>query len=387
MLQKRPLCVIFLLFVLGEANVFQCRSKLLQGCNCGKIYYQSETLFTVNCTNLSFRDTAMLRELPEETQMLVFTGNHVAVLEMNVFGDDAYLSELKIVDMSNNGIREIKGKAFHHVPSVERLILNHNNISISNEDDGNFHHPRVFSNFYNLKELHLTNAFADNTDSALADDLHDIFVNSNLTKLYKLHLEQNEIKFFKDANVFCDLPNLHDVHLGDNNIPSLNFNVKCLKKLRYLDLESNNITRFSEKDLEAFDSLTGTDREENLILEIKGNPFRCDQAIKVLYNWLLETKVEVRDKDHLECHQAKYGTKYIMNLKNLAAAKHAKISQAITVPLGGAGGDSHNSSRRLHLSQKGQSEEQVRASSRRPHQEGSLHDHRLSRCVISILCS
>lgn len=117
--------------------------------------------------------------------------------------------------MSNNGITDIKGKAFHHVLSVTRLVLNHNNISISEEYDKNYHHPRVFSNFLNLQELHLTNAFADNTDAALADDLHDIFVNSNLTKLYKLHLEQNEIKSFKDDKVFCDLPNLHDLYLGE----------------------------------------------------------------------------------------------------------------------------------------------------------------------------
>lgn len=40
-----------------------------------------------------------------------------------------------------------------------------------------------------------------------------------------------------------------------------------------------------------------------------------------------------RDKDTLQCHQTKYGTKYIMNLKNLAESKHAKISQALTILL------------------------------------------------------
>ncbi|KAJ3640802.1 hypothetical protein Zmor_027342 [Zophobas morio] len=324
-----PLLALLPLLHLAAANVYQCHSKLLKGCICGKVYVNQETLFTVNCTNLMFRNTNMLEQLPEETQMLIFTGNHIPVLEMNVFGDEIDLSGLKVIDMSNNGIREIKGKAFHHVPSVERLILNHNNISISNEDDGNFHHPRVFSNFYNLQELHLTNAFADNTDAALANDLHDIFVNSNLNKLYKLHLEQNEIKFFKDENVFCDLPDLHDIYLGDNNIPSLNFNVRCLKKLRYLDLENNNIDKFRQDDLEAFDSLVT--QNNKFTLELRGNPFRCDQAIRDLYNWLLQTKVEVREKDHLECHQAKYGNKYILNLKNLAVAKRAKVSQAVTI--------------------------------------------------------
>lgn len=329
----RSIFLIFLLAILTTAHVNQCGpSKLLKDCICGKVYFNKETLFTVNCTNLAFENTDMLEEIPEETEMLIFTGNHVSILDMNVFGEDIELTNLKIIDLSNNGIREIKGKAFHHVPNVKRLILNHNNISISNEE-GNFHHPRVFSNLYNLEELHLTNAFADNTDAELANDLHDIFVKSNLTKLYKIHLEQNEIKYFQDGNVFCNLPNLHDIYLGDNNIPKLNFNIRCLPKLRYLDIEDNNITKFDEYDLDSFDYLAQPRRSNNLAVQMKGNPFRCDQAIKLLYNWLQKTKVDVQDKDHLECHQAKYGTKYIVNLKNLAVAKHERISQAITVLL------------------------------------------------------
>lgn len=332
----RILLVIALAALLPNihANVNQCQSQLLNGCMCGNIFHNNQSWFAVNCTNTGFTNTQMLEHLPEQTQMLVFSGNHVPVLNMNVFGDQIDLSGLKEIDMSNNGIREIKGKAFHHVLGVERLILNHNNISISNDvDDGNFHHPRVFSNFYNLTELHLTNAFADNTGAALANDLHDIFVNSNLTKLYKIHLEQNEIRFFKDENVFCDLPNLHDIYLGDNNIPRLNFNVQCLRKLRYLDLERNNITRFSLQDLQLFDRLAQPYRDENLLLDLDGNPFRCDQGIKTLYNWMQTTHVQIRHRDSLDCHQSKYGQKVILNLNGLAEAKHAKMSQGLIVLL------------------------------------------------------
>ncbi|KAF5297172.1 hypothetical protein FQR65_LT19740 [Abscondita terminalis] len=210
----------------------------------------------------------MLAELPEETQVLIFTGNHIPELPWNIFGELKDLSMLKTIDMSNNGIMEIKGKSYHHVTNVERLILNHNNLSISSKGDENYHHPRVFSNFVNLIELHLTNAFADNTDEALAIDLHDIFVNSNLTKLFKIHLEQNEIKRFRDEYVFCDLPNLLDVYLGNNYIPSLNFNITCINKLRFLDLESNNITFFTQKDLDNLDRMTYPRRNHSLVIDI-----------------------------------------------------------------------------------------------------------------------
>ena len=52
----------------------------------------------------------------------------------------------------------------------------------------------MFSNFYNLEALHLTNAFTEAVDSKwYLGDLKEIFLNSNMTKLKKLHLEQNEI--------------------------------------------------------------------------------------------------------------------------------------------------------------------------------------------------
>ena len=65
-------------------------------------------------------------------------------------------------------------------PSITKLILN----ILS----------RILTNFYNLEELHLTNAFTELIDSKwYLGDLKDILLTSNMTKLYKLHLEQNEI--------------------------------------------------------------------------------------------------------------------------------------------------------------------------------------------------
>lgn len=60
---------------------------------------------------------------------------------MNVFGTNNSYLDLKVVDMSNNNIRDIRGKTYHRVSNVERLILNHNEISISSKEP-NHHHPR-----------------------------------------------------------------------------------------------------------------------------------------------------------------------------------------------------------------------------------------------------
>lgn len=132
----------------------------------------------------------MLEQLPEETEVLIFNGNNVPVLDWNVLGLWDEHKDLAVIDLTNNRIREIAGKSFHKVKSVKRLLLSHNDLMIS----GPNLHARVFSNFYSLEELHLTNAFTETIDSKwYLRDLRSIFLASNMTKLKKLHLEQNEI--------------------------------------------------------------------------------------------------------------------------------------------------------------------------------------------------
>lgn len=306
MLGLRYLSAVILLAV-PIVNGGDCGPKFKNKCLCGKGEYIDRIQYIVNCTNSGFRDTSMLQEhLPPQTEVLIWTGNYVPELPWNVFGAINDLVNLTIVDMSNNHIREIRGKSYHHVPNVKRLILNHNNLSISSNDDDdvNHHHPRVFSNFINLMELHLTNAFSDNTSDELSEDLHDIFMNSNLTKLTKLHLEQNEIRRFKDKRVFCDLPSLRDLHLGDNLLEELNFNVLCLNHLRFLDLERNKFTQMKLKDLNMLDILSKSQgRDSELIIDLTYNQLACDCTINNIQDWLKKTKVKIRNLDNLFCYR------------------------------------------------------------------------------------
>ena len=136
----------------------------------------------------------MLQYLPRETQVLIFNGNNINIVPNNVFGQTMDHLNLVVVDFSNNHINEITGKAFHLVNSVEVLILNHNNLQISGNP-----HPRLLTNFDNLKELHLTNAFSELVDSEYyLEDLANIFMQANdedreRKSIKKIHLEQNEI--------------------------------------------------------------------------------------------------------------------------------------------------------------------------------------------------
>ncbi|XP_059218032.1 phospholipase A2 inhibitor [Stomoxys calcitrans] len=280
-----------------------CGPNFPSACCCGREMYEGSMQYIVNCTNAGLRNTSVLEFMPQDVEVLIFTGNLIPELPWNVFGSINSYKNLRIVDMSNNHIREIRGKSYHHVQNVERLILNHNNLSISRDDDEvNHHHPRVFSNFLNLQSLHLTDAFDDNSSPQLSEDLHDIFMNSQLDKLQKLHLEQNEITHFKDRKVFCDLPSLRDLHLGDNFLKDINFEVSCLKNLRFLDLERNKFEFVKTHDLMVLNELEARkDRTTNLIVDFNLNPFSCDCKISSFRTWIHSTNVTVRNKESLMC--------------------------------------------------------------------------------------
>lgn len=313
------------------ANADTCGIKFDGKCSCGYQEYDDGSYYVVNCTDQNFKNTKVLEYLPSQTEVVIFTGNYIPELPWNVFGSMNDLTNLSIIDMSNNHIREIRGKTYHHVTNVKRLILNHNNITIASDDDVINHlHPRVFSNFVNLMELHLTNAFSDNTSAELSEDLHYIFVESNLTKLVKLHLEQNEISKFNDRRVFCDIPNLRDLHLGDNMLIEINFNIICLKNLRFLDLERNKFTMLHEKDTMMLDSLNNLPGRDNpLTIDLSLNTFSCDCTILHLYDWLKRTNVTVRNKNYMTCFHNKVKADIITTINvNRCRLRTANSSQS-----------------------------------------------------------
>lgn len=299
----------------AAASESECGSAFGGKCTCGTIEYDYKQRYVVNCTNAGFQNTNVLEKMPSNVEVIIFTGNFLQTLPWNIFGTINEYPHLRIIDMRNNHIREIRGKTYHHVQQVERLILDHNNLSISPSDDELNHlHPRIFSNFINLRALHLTDAFADFTSSALSKDLHAIFVNSNLTKLNKLHLEQNEIVRFKDRNVFCDLPELMDLHMGDNNLKEINFNIKCLPHLRFLDLERNRFETLNQRDMDALTALSNLPGRGELVVDFSQNPLQCDCSIFDFVKWLRETNVTVHNRNGLMCYRTADYTEPVLTL-------------------------------------------------------------------------
>jgi len=279
-----------------------CPKRFGGRCSCGwsdyKAWKPDRKVFMTNCTNTGFTDPAVLEYIPTETEVLIFQGNQFKRLPWNLFGIWDNRTQLEVIDLTNNQIQEIQGKSFHKVNNVKRLILNHNDLYIVST----MNHPRLFSNFINLEELHLTNAFTEQVDSKwYLTDLKNIFLSSDLQKLQKLHLEQNEIWEIKDDDMFCELPELLDIYLGDNQLTDISFSLECLRKLRYVDLSYNKFRNLKESTLHKIDQVFSNTNKK---IDLHGNPFHCDCNMNFLRDWMMggRDKRFLVNREEMRCY-------------------------------------------------------------------------------------
>lgn len=94
----------------NEQNGY-CGAEFQSKCWCGNTTYDGNEKFVVNCTNGGFSDTNVLERMPQDVEVLIFTGNVLINLPWNIFGKINEYPKLRVIDMSNNHIREIRGKS------------------------------------------------------------------------------------------------------------------------------------------------------------------------------------------------------------------------------------------------------------------------------------
>lgn len=107
--------ILFRTVLANDENGY-CGAEFQDKCWCGHTDYDRSRKYVVNCTNGGFPDTAVLEHMPSDVEVLIFTGNVLVNLPWNIFGRISEFSRLRVIDMSNNHIREIRGKSVLYVP-------------------------------------------------------------------------------------------------------------------------------------------------------------------------------------------------------------------------------------------------------------------------------
>ena len=98
MLEIRIICILFVASSMSqELSRLNCPPEFKTKCACGEALYYGEAKWVVNCTDAGFRSVDMLEFLPEDVQVLIFTGNDVKEIPPNVFGDVTNYEYLEVM--------------------------------------------------------------------------------------------------------------------------------------------------------------------------------------------------------------------------------------------------------------------------------------------------
>ncbi|RWS25014.1 trophoblast glycoprotein-like isoform X2 [Leptotrombidium deliense] len=162
---------------------------------------------------------------------------------------------------------------------------------------GDHFHPRLFSNFDSLEELHLRNAFGDKErDANFTQKLSILLTEAELKKLKVLHLEYNSIQEFPHEYVFCALQSLQKLYLGNNLLMDIRLNFTCTQKLLLLDVSDNFILTLDNESLAFLEQTSPT-----FHVNLTRNPFKCDCRFRNFFEWMKVTNVWILGHKTFHC--------------------------------------------------------------------------------------
>ncbi|UXI22036.1 uncharacterized protein NH340_JMT07979 [Sarcoptes scabiei] len=266
----------------------RCPIELENRCDCGLRPYNGQLFssylgsnrptFVTNCSDSKFNHSSILKFIPLETEILIFTGNHFEEFDADSFNQN--YSKLLIVDLSKNSIKRIHSNSFRPIRSAKILLFDHNQIDLSD-----FETQQFLSNFDNLEELYLRDCFNHSlspSSSSFTKELLHTLNRTNLNRLKSLNLARNHIEHLWPRNFFCNLNrSLNHLFLGHNSLTEFSLNLSCFEQLKSLDLSSNQIETIDNRSLRLMLSNPGQYR-----LNLTENPLQCDCRLKNFYQFI-----------------------------------------------------------------------------------------------------
>lgn len=171
--------------------------------------------------NLNINDLTGLQEIPNIRSItsIILSNNQLTTLPERIF---AGLSNLEILYLDHNPLRQLRAGVFDDLTSLKTLSLNYNDLTTLPEG--------IFSRLSNLEKLSLSNNHGLQLRAGMFDEL---------THLKTLSLNHNDLTTLPEG-IFSRLRNLEELNLIGNRLTTLPEGIfSGLRNLKELTLQSN----------------------------------------------------------------------------------------------------------------------------------------------------
>uniref|UniRef100_A0A5S6QGB8 LRRCT domain-containing protein n=1 Tax=Trichuris muris TaxID=70415 RepID=A0A5S6QGB8_TRIMR len=268
----------------------ECNLPVANGCHCSAVI--------INCTNTAYTDVGIFERIHQSypsLNTLLMVGNRFKLLRGYLFGYRTADLPLAQLDLRNNSIWTIETNALMGLENLETLILNDNALRVVADVEKM---QSVFWPLSNLRILQLNRAFDQRSSSKERLRWVTVMLNhSALANLEYLHLEGNQLPYLP-ADIFCPLPSLQFLYLGNNSLSYFLPNAACIRNLRQLNLSANRFARIGSPFVQL---VTGLPNLQALYLG--QNPWHCSCELANFVAWL-KSSAQVADRNGLLCRTA-----------------------------------------------------------------------------------
>ncbi|KAL0894556.1 hypothetical protein ABMA27_013128 [Loxostege sticticalis] len=217
---------------------------------------------TLNVSSNNLNELPATLNMLPKLKVLDASNNHIKQFDGNVMNNVLALKEIR---MPNNKIVELRGGSFKDLRDVESIDLENNNIEII--------HPKAFMNLPNLSALYLgRNHVVDLPDGVF----------SNLPRLRVIDLQGNRLQYIS-PRAFDNIPLVQYLNLSNNQLTNIdNSGLRQLPSLEVLDLSFNKLIKITASSFQHMEWLVELNLDNNLICFIGGKPFDFMPRLKVL---------------------------------------------------------------------------------------------------------
>ena len=257
-------------------------------------------------------------------KVLKLNNNNITSIHTNTFSCDFNLRNLRILDISNNNLRNnINKNLFSDLEHLEELNLNHNFISNLNSE--------TYIGLTNLKDLNLSdnrlvdldpNTFRPNLESLVSLNLERNRLRSIcgfLTPtLEKLNLSFNEIK--ECDGEFRRLESLDSLHLDNNKLEQILSNLfPKSNRLQYLHLNENEINEIADDALFECVNLYEINMANNKLNQLNDKLFRLARNVNISFRSLRSINLE--NNQLVQIDRNLFSSLYNLEILNLSRNK------------------------------------------------------------------